>query len=193
MEGLTRNSVLTITIVVEATLLLVAAIWIIVGHVLLGPKFQFSQMAINSGLAVAAITSIVSFFMFLLSKKISIFGELKKMNDEVLAPMLALLNPLDIVFLSLISGFCEEVFFRGLLQAQIGLVATSILFGLFHDPAFKQKSYVILAMLAGLVFGYLYQQTDSLWAPIVAHSTHNLIAMIGIRYFSKDEKKDSPE
>jgi membrane protease YdiL (CAAX protease family) len=96
--------------------------------------------------------------------------------------MLTELKPLDLVVLAVVSGFCEEVFFRGVAQAQLQLVITSICFGLFHDPTFRHPSYAIIAFLYGLALGWLYMYTGNLWAPIVAHMVHNLISLYMLRY-----------
>ena len=185
MEALSKNAIVSISIALEAVLLLVAAVWMVCANIQLLSKFQFAPVAIGWGLALAAATTTVSILCVTLGKRLAFLSDLKKMSEELLAPLLAKLGPGDIVFLSLVSGFCEEVFFRGIVQAQCGLWATSIAFGVFHDPSFKQKSYVILAALAGLGLGYLYQQTANLWSCITAHAVHNLLAMLALRYWIK--------
>lgn len=185
MEALSRNSIIAISIVLESALLLGAAAWIYLGQIMLIPKFQFSISAILWGLAVAAVSTTVSILCVTLGKRLPIFAELQKMNEEFLIPLVSMLSPFDILFLSLLSGFCEEVFFRGLMLPQLGLFTSSIVFGIFHDPLFKQKAYVILASLAGVALGYVYQQTGSLWSCITAHAVHNFIAMLALRYFFK--------
>ena len=183
MEVFTRNSILGISIVLEAGLLLAAAAWINLGHVALLEKFQFSAQAILWGLAAALLSTSVSLFCIVLGKRLSFLAELRKMNDEFLGPLVAMLSTLDILFLSVLSGFCEEVFFRGLMQQQIGLIPAAIIFGLFHDPVLKQKAYLLLAVLAGILLGYVYQYTGNIWSCITAHIVHNLVAMLALRYF----------
>jgi uncharacterized protein len=192
MEALSRNAIFSISIALEAGILLLAAVWMVCAHIQLAARFQFSAAAIGWGLAVAAGTTLLSMLCVTLGKRFSLFAGLRKLSEELLAPLLRKLTPSDIFFLSLVSGFCEEVFFRGIVQSQWGLIPTSLAFGIFHDPSFKQKSYVIMAALAGLALGYLYQQTGNLWSCITAHAVHNMLSMIALRFWFK-EPTDTPQ
>ncbi len=72
------------------------------------------------------------------------------------------------------SALAEELFFRGFLQPLLGLVATSVLFGLAHLPA--QRSllpWTIAAMVMGFAFGWMFEARGSLLAPLLAHFTIN--------------------
>lgn len=187
MEVLTRNSVITLSIVLEAALLLVAAGWIYFAHMELRSQFNFQVNAVLWGLALSILSSTAAILLVSLGKKMSFLSSLTKMTEDFLQPLVNLLGPGDILLLSILSGFCEEVLFRGVLQAQIGVFAASLIFGIFHDPSFKQRAYVILAALAGLALGFLYQWTGNLWSCIVAHAAHNFVAMISLRYFFKSQ------
>jgi membrane protease YdiL (CAAX protease family) len=185
MPTLSRNAILSISITLEAALLLVAAIWMPYANVSLLPKFHFATTAILWGFVFAFASATISILCLTLGKRLPLLNELKTMTDEVLAPIIAQLCPADILLISVVSGFCEEVLFRGIMQAQFGLWITSIIFGLFHDPGLKHKAYVILAALAGLGLGYVYQLTGNLWSCISAHIMHNLISMLLLRYWNK--------
>lgn len=188
MEVLTRNTILALSIVLEAALLLASVIWMQIGKIHLLPRFQFDPGSLLWGLGLSLMTSTLAIVLVLLGKRVKALSGLKKMSDEFLFPLVSVLNLSDIAFLSLLSGFCEEVLFRGIMQAQFGLLPASIIFGLFHDPTLKQKAYVILAMSAGFALGFLYQQTGNLWACILAHAVHNFVAMTALRYFIKKEE-----
>lgn len=192
MEALTRNSIFTLSVVLEGALLLIAAVWVSMGNIALLPKFQFAPSAFVWGLLAACFSTAVSLSCITLGKGIPILAKLRQMSEDFLAPMIALLSAGDIIFLSIVSGFCEEVLFRGVMQAQFGLLATSFIFGVFHDPSFKQKGYVILACLAGLGLGVLYQQTGNLWSCITAHAVHNFFAMLALRYWLSPGPKEGP-
>lgn len=76
--------------------------------------------------------------------------------------------------LALISGFGEELFFRGALQPRVGWLAASVLFGLLHvGPSRDFLPWTAFAMVAGAVFGGLFLTTGNLVAPIVAHTVVN--------------------
>ncbi|MBX9686391.1 MAG: CPBP family intramembrane metalloprotease [Candidatus Obscuribacterales bacterium] len=190
METLTRNSVLTMSIILEAGLLLIAAVWRFFANIDLLAKFQFQLNPVLLGAALALASTGISFLCLTLGKKIPGFAELRKMTEEFLTPLVALLGIGDIVFLSALSGFCEEVLFRGVLQAEFGIWTASLLFGIFHDPTFKQKGYIVLAALAGFAMGFLYDRSGNIWSCITAHALHNLLAMISLRYFFKPSTSD---
>jgi membrane protease YdiL (CAAX protease family) len=81
------------------------------------------------------------------------------------------------VMLTVVSAaaFGEEVLFRGGLQPVIGLIPAALLFGFSHGGWQREMwAYVLAAVLAGCLFGFLYQATGDLWAPIFAHMVHNL-------------------
>jgi membrane protease YdiL (CAAX protease family) len=88
------------------------------------------------------------------------------------------------VYLALLSGFAEELCFRGALWPHLGLIGTTVLFGVLHAvPSRALALYPLFAAFGGLLFGILRQRTGSVWPPVVAHFTVNAInlAVLGIR------------
>lgn len=80
--------------------------------------------------------------------------------------------------LALLSSVGEEVFFRGFLLPWLGLVASSILFGLLHiAPDRRLWMWPVLATAMGFGFGWLYQFTGDVLAPVLAHFTINFFAL----------------
>jgi hypothetical protein len=89
---------------------------------------------------------------------------------------LGAMTPAEAVYLAVISGFAEELCFRGALWPHLGLAGTSILFGILHTvPVRSLALYPVFAALAGVVFGSLRQSSGSIWPPVVAHATINAI------------------
>ncbi|SFC44269.1 hypothetical protein SAMN05443252_103418 [Bacillus sp. OV322] len=70
---------------------------------------------------------------------------------------------------ALIVAFCEEVLFRGVIQTNIGLVWTSVIFALVHYR-YLFKLY-LLVNITGLSFfiGWIYSVTGNLIVTITAH------------------------
>ena len=89
--------------------------------------------------------------------------------------------------ISFSAGLCEEFFFRGMmlnafenkLSKKWGVIISAVLFGVFHFNMQNLLGPIVL----GLVFGYIVQLTDSLWAGVLAHATNNGIAVI-LGYFA---------
>ncbi|GHG90606.1 type II CAAX endopeptidase family protein [Comamonas sp. JC664] len=82
------------------------------------------------------------------------------------------------------APFCEEFFFRGIFQRGItpqapasptrALVFSAVVFSAFHlDPV----GFVARTEL-GLLFGWLYLRTGSLWPSIGAHAANNLVSSV---------------
>jgi membrane protease YdiL (CAAX protease family) len=82
-------------------------------------------------------------------------------------------HPLDLVAVSLCAGWGEELFFRGLLQPYLGIVATSVLFWLAHGTVsfsnWRVNLYGLCVFGAGVLLGLLYEWKGLLSA-MVAHA-----------------------
>ena len=75
-----------------------------------------------------------------------------------------------------LSAVAEEAFFRGALQPQLGLPATSLLFALAHfAPRRDLLPWTAFALAAGFALGALFEATGNLVAPTLAHAVVNAI------------------
>ncbi len=181
-KPINRITLLNITLFVEAFLLLVATGWSQLSGIALQKAMTFGYQPMLIGVGVGCAMALGGYALFSMTRTLPLFAQIRELVENLLIPMVAELKPTDLIIIAVVSGFCEEVFFRGVAQPQFGLVITAIAFGLFHDPSFKHFSYAIIAFLYGLILGALYQYTGSLWAPICAHITHNLISLYLLRY-----------
>jgi membrane protease YdiL (CAAX protease family) len=95
--------------------------------------------------------------------------------DE-LARALGPLTLAECAALAALSGFAEEVFFRGALQPRLGWLAASALFGLAHwAPRRALLPWTAFALAAGLLLGGMFAATGNLAAPITAHVLINAV------------------
>lgn len=88
------------------------------------------------------------------------------------------------------SAVAEELFFRGLLAPEIGLVLSSVVFGALHrrsGPA--GRVWAVWAGLMGLLFGALFFATGSLLGPIVAHAAINVVNLRFLRDTDLEPRK----
>ena len=89
--------------------------------------------------------------------------------------------------------FAEETLFRGFIQAQLqrmwknlpggqwfALILAAVIFGLAH--ATGGAAYVVLAMIAGLGYGWIYQSTRRIEASILAHFSLNVVHFFFFTY-----------
>ncbi|UPM42315.1 CPBP family intramembrane glutamic endopeptidase [Halocatena salina] len=107
--------------------------------------------------------------------------------------LLLYLIPLAIVLI----GPGEELLFRGAVQGRLrrsfsalpAIGLASALFGLVHVPAVVASSpvgvgsYVLTTFVLGVVLGGLYEHTDNLLVPALAHGVYNAI-LFGTLYVS---------
>jgi membrane protease YdiL (CAAX protease family) len=96
--------------------------------------------------------------------------------EDHLASLLGPISGTDAVALALLSGFAEELFFRGAVQGSLGLWAAAALFALVHTgPNRPFLLWTAFAAVAGLLFGGLMAWRGSLLAPISAHVVVNAV------------------
>lgn len=107
--------------------------------------------------------------------------------ERTLAELLGGLAVSEAFALALISGFAEEVFFRGAVQGTWGIVPATIVFALLHGgPGRPFLLWTLFAFVAGAAFGGLLLVRGNLLAPITAHVLVNAVnlrrlALLGAR------------
>ena len=88
----------------------------------------------------------------------------------------------NILLVAILPAVGEELFFRGVLQKIVeekwgihaGVWIAAIIFSAIH----LQFYGFFARLLLGLVLGYMYVWSGSLWLPIAAHFTNNFLAVI---------------
>jgi membrane protease YdiL (CAAX protease family) len=84
--------------------------------------------------------------------------------------------------LALLSGFAEELFFRGAVQGAVGMPIASLLFALLHGgPGREFRLWTLFAAGAGLLFGALMLWRGNLLAPVTAHFVVNAVNLHRLR------------
>jgi len=116
----------------------------------------------------------------------AIFGvsEAVESSNAMIAELSASTEGLIAVIAALgLAGVCEEFAFRGFLQSTLtrrysfipAVITSAFVFGLFHfDP---QLVYILSALTAGLVLGYVYHRWNSYIVAVIAHSSVNLLVL----------------
>ena len=101
---------------------------------------------------------------------------LAKELEVKLASVLGSITVSEAIGLALLSGFAEELFFRGAVQGTLGWAAATILFGLLHSgPGKAFRLWTVFALLAGLVLGGLMAWRGNLLGPAVGHFLVNAV------------------
>ena len=115
---------------------------------------------------------------------------LRNLSEE-LAPLLVDgARSRDLVLISIFSGVGEEAFFRGAVLQEFGLVISSLLFGLAHiGPDRRYLAWTVWAVIAGFVFGAIFEVSGGLLAPVVAHAGHNAGTLLLWKRSRKGQEK----
>ena len=104
---------------------------------------------------------------------------LRRLSNELAPHLVDGAKRRELVLVSIMSGVGEEAFFRGALQPEIGLVASSLLFGVLHvGPDRRYLVWTVWAVGAGFLFGLLYLWTGGILAPVTAHVLHNAATLL---------------
>ncbi len=107
------------------------------------------------------------------------FGTVEYLNDFAAGHSVLLVWPL----LAVMPAFCEELFFRGMLQRALGtapwaIIISGLAFALFHlDP-----HHVAAVLPVGLYMAWLAARTGSTFVPIATHLTNNTVAVIALQF-----------
>jgi uncharacterized protein len=104
-------------------------------------------------------------------------------DDGGINEMLFKERPLwHIIVISFVVSVCEELLFRGAIQAAWGPYWTSILFAAIHVRYLQH--WLMTGMVFGISYGlgWIYIQTGSLWTPILAHFVIDLVMGCILRY-----------
>lgn len=99
---------------------------------------------------------------------------LARQLEEQLAAVLGPLTPAEAISLAVLSGFAEELFFRGAVQGQWGWLAATVLFAVLHTgPGSAFRVWTLFAVVAGGLFGGLMEWRGNLLAPVIGHFVVN--------------------
>jgi membrane protease YdiL (CAAX protease family) len=81
-----------------------------------------------------------------------------------------------LVVVALASGIGEEILFRGLLVPAIGIVASSLVFGVVHQVRGPARwGWMVWATVMGVAFAVVFRVTGSLVGPMLAHVAINAV------------------
>ncbi|HEY2740106.1 MAG TPA: CPBP family intramembrane glutamic endopeptidase [Thermoanaerobaculia bacterium] len=96
--------------------------------------------------------------------------------DRQIMAALGPIQPGEAVALAVLSGFAEELFFRGAVQGAIGWLPATLAFAVLHSgPGKAFRLWTLFAAIAGLVFAGLVVWRGNLLAPIVGHFLVNAV------------------
>lgn len=177
MKPIEGKILFLIIVVVE---ILAIALAIILGFIFklsILDLFKFSSKDILIGIVATILLILINLlFIFVLPRYIKLLRPLKEAYEEVCG-MVYDLNIFLALPIAIISGFAEELLFRGVIQQLLGIIIASIIFGICHIGNKKTLPYGIYTIFIGFYLGYLFIYTGNLLAPIIVHTINNAIAI----------------
>ncbi len=173
---LTRQQVLIAMGVTALVLLLVSKLWVLLGSVQPIPVL-WHWTALPLGLTLGVLITLASAAVYRL------WPAYRESADYYLRLVLSPLLLPDVLWLGLLPGMSEELLFRGVVLAAVGLnplglVVSSCFFGVLHLSDLKQWPYVVWATVVGFGLGLSALLTGNLLVPIVAHIATNWISSL---------------
>jgi membrane protease YdiL (CAAX protease family) len=154
----------------------------------LGSGISFDEEALTQGALYAIPLFVLAYLLDTVEDRFPALQDVTKATQRsVIAllggtfkPILALVTS---VALGLVAGFGEEMLFRGVLQYELAIRfgnilaigASSLVFGAVHAVT---PLYALLATLASIFFGLLYQGYDNLAVPISTHTVYDIGALL---------------
>ena len=170
---------LGLELIVATVLFAVAYAWEMLRPVQLGAQLTWSIGWLPSGVLVALLPLLIIPVLETPAARSWVgLRSLRHNVDSLLVPLFGNLSWFEMVLMAVLAGLSEEVFFRGVLQREIGLVAASIAFGLLHTVS---VSYVIWAAAVGLYLGFWVHLMQNLWPAIVAHIVIDFVGLCYLR------------
>ena len=172
IEPLSRIEILGYMGVTAVLLLVLAKLWQHFRGISLLP-LSWAGMALPWGLAVGVGISVTSSIIYRL------WPAYRESANYYLALILKPLQWPDLIWLGLLPALSEELLFRGVMLSDlglntVGLVVSSVFFGILHFSGPQHWPYVVWATIVGLILGYSALATGNLLVPIVAHVFTNL-------------------
>jgi len=119
---------------------------------------------------------VATFVLYILSHLFTAKTDWGEKLEEFFASLLVPISIPGILILALSSSIGEELLFRGVLQNLVGLIPSSIIFGLVHVPMNKVMiPWTLIAMMMGFALGGLYIYSGNLLAPVLFHFLINVL------------------
>ncbi len=131
------------------------------------------------GAGLAAVLIFFSTILYIFRKYLK-FTNIEWIVECLYIPVFGNLKIWQLVVLAVLSGFCEEALFRGVLMKESGPVISSILFGILHTGNKKLIFSGIWITMMGIALCFSFSNTGNLLVPMTAHFLNNMVSFIGL-------------
>jgi len=145
----------------------------------LTPELRLDTVTLIQGITAFFITTL---WTFIVQKGYAVVKgrEFAENLTRSLAKYYTEASVVQAFFGALTASFGEELFFRGFIQSEWGLLAATTAFGLAHFGGKDIRTVSYWAFGHGLLFGLAFKITSNLAVPMIAHA---MFDFGGILYF----------
>ncbi|GAX72933.1 hypothetical protein CEUSTIGMA_g388.t1 [Chlamydomonas eustigma] len=128
----------------------------------------------NLGLIVLAVAAVTGARLQLLNLWQDFRVATNRSNRQILEP----LGWLDIFAVAVLSGWSEELLFRGAIIPGSfldwrGALLSGLVFGILHNSGGRNLAFAGWASAVGTFYGGLFVYTHNIWVPVSAHAIAN--------------------
>jgi uncharacterized protein len=146
-----------------------------------GPE-NLRGTVLDVGLGLLASLPLFLLFLWLRGSAWTPLREIRRFLEDSVRPLIGGWSIAQMAVISVLAGWGEEWFFRGLVQGELtvwtgpgpALALASVLFGLAHGV---NRAYAVAAGLVGAYLGALWILSGSLLTPIIAHAAYDFGAL----------------
>jgi membrane protease YdiL (CAAX protease family) len=146
-------------------------------------QYRFGAGVVLAALGLTCIFTAFNFGLFFSGHRFRVATAVYDFLEGAIFPLVRQATLFELLLGAAMAGFSEELLFRGLLQPQIGLVASSLLFGLLHGPSRSLWPLAAWAAVAGYILGLLHVTSENLLLPTLVHAFYDALALVYVRYF----------
>ncbi|MBP9706315.1 MAG: CPBP family intramembrane metalloprotease [Oligoflexales bacterium] len=132
-------------------------------------------------------------FLILLSQAFQLWSKSYRVTVQYFSRVFGSMNLLTLLYLAILSSVAEEMLFRGVLQPYLGVILTSLIFGLMHMGPGGLGIWSLWALIAGLVLGLLFDAHQNLIPVIIIHFIVNFSSFVMIYYKNLRRFKDAAQ
>lgn len=177
-----KKTIIFATLISEGLLLLIWFIWHKTINQLINFNLDFRALYLSILFTLPLI--ILNFIIFTKARR----PEFKKFINSYVLPLCDSLNLSMIIFVAIIAGVCEELFFRDfLLQFTknylgefIAIIISSLAFSAIHFVN-KIKEYFLIFVIyffIGIYFALIVKFTNNITIAIITHSLYDFLAIL---------------
>lgn len=144
------------------------------GHPLAHPRPWLALPKVASMSASIALGVALAFCIVVVTRWTVVRYEWARSLHLELRPVARRFSQQEIWLVAALSSLGEELFFRSFLVPTMGLIGSTILFGVLHQVRGRSRwVWAAWAAVVGLLLGGIFVATGSVLGPIVAHALIN--------------------